>query len=150
MKTKTQKSDATCISNLNHLLAGELSAVETYDQALEHLAKEPLADLIENRDCHSGRVDLLKNKITELGGDPTTTSGVWGGFVRLVEKGASVIGASTVIAALEEGEDRGLAAYRDAGHFDVVSRAIIETELLPAQERTHERMSKLQHSMEKV
>ncbi|MEK7412546.1 MAG: DUF2383 domain-containing protein [Planctomycetota bacterium] len=146
MKTPTQSSTHTCISNLNSFLVGEISAVETYNQALRHLAKEPLSDLIENRDCHIGRVNLLRSKIIELGGVPETTSGAWGGFVRLVEKGASLISTKTVIAALEQGEDRGLADYRDTDDLDDESRMMVEADLLPAQERTHKRMSNLQRT----
>lgn len=136
LHTDTQK----VISNLNSLLRGEISAVETYDQALGHLADRNVDDLIANRDCHRKRVDLIANNIRQHGGTPDTTSGVWGGFARMVERGASLISDRTVVAALEEGEDRGLAQYRQPGDLDPSSIQLIETVLMPKQLETHERM----------
>jgi len=140
MKPLIQSTNDTIISNLNSLLRGEISAVETYNQAVIHLANEPVDDLIANLTCHSKRVDLLKNAITQHGGTPDATSGMWGSLTKLVEKGAALISAKTVIAALEEGEDRGLAQYRKPGDLDPASIQLIHTVLLPRQLETHERM----------
>jgi hypothetical protein len=58
---------------------------------------------------------------------------------------AKLFGRSAVIAILEEGEDRGLADYRTAVVAgDEELRQLIDVELLPAQKRTHGRMSELQ------
>jgi uncharacterized protein (TIGR02284 family) len=136
MHTDTEK----VVANLNSLLRGEISAVETYDQAIGHLKNERIDDLVANRDCHRKRVDLLSSNIRQHGGTPETTSGVWGSFTRMVERGASLISARTVTAALEEGEDRGLAQYRKPGDLDPSSIQLIETVLMPRQLETHERM----------
>jgi hypothetical protein len=141
MKPLIKSTNDTVIANLNSLLRGEISAVETYNQAITHLANEPVGDLIANRNCHSKRVDLLKSTIAQHGGTPDATSGLWGSFTKLVEKGAALISAKTVIAALEEGEDRGLAQYRKPGDLDPASIQLIHTVLLPRQLETHERMS---------
>ena len=130
----------TTISNLNSLLRGEISAVETYNQAISHLTNESIDDLIANRDCHQKRVTLLRSTIAQHGGTPDATSGLWGSLAKLVEKGAAMISAKTVIAALEEGEDRGLAQYRKPGDLDAASIQLIHTVLLPRQLETHERM----------
>ncbi len=140
MKPLISSTNDTVISNLNSLLRGELSAVETYNQAIVHLSAEPVADLIANRDCHSKRVVVLKHNIAEHGGTPDATSGLWGSLTKLVEKGAALISAKTVIAALEEGEDRGLAQYRNPGDLDPSSIQLIHKVLLPRQLETHERM----------
>lgn len=137
----------TVVTNLNSLLRGEISAVETYDQAITHLQDSQIDDLIANRDCHRKRVDLLSGNIRSHGGTPDATSGVWGGFARLVERGASLIGEKSVIAALEEGEDRGLAQYRHPGELDPSSIQLIQTVLLPRQLETHERMRRRQLMM---
>jgi hypothetical protein len=56
-----------------------------------------------------------------------------------VQGGADLLGPRVAIAALEEGEDRGLADYRRLlGKVDADTRFFIETRVLPAQERTHE------------
>lgn len=140
MKPMTHTPPDKVVSNLNSLLRGEISAVETYDQAITHLKDARVDDLIANRDCHRKRVDLIAQNIRSHGGTPDTTSGVWGGFARLVERGASLISDRTVIAALEEGEDRGLAQYRKPGDLDPSSIQLIDTVLLPRQLETHERM----------
>lgn len=128
------------IANLNSLLRGEISAVETYDQAIGHLQDRNIDDLIANRDCHRKRVDLITSTIRQHGATPDTTSGAWGSFARLVERGASLISDRTIVAALEEGEDRGLAQYRDPGDLDASSMQLVQTVLLPRQIETHERM----------
>lgn len=128
------------IANLNSLLRGEISAVETYDQAIGHLQDRDINDLMANRDCHRKRVDLITTILRQDGATPDTTSGAWGGFARLVERGASLISDRAIFAALEEGEDRGLAQYREPGDLDASSMQLIETVLLPRQIETHERM----------
>lgn len=136
----SSSSNDTTIVNLNGLLRGEISAVETYDQAIPHLGNEPVADLIANRDCHDQRVTLLRQRVAEQGGVPDAGSGLWGGLARLVEQGAALISAKAVIATLEEGEDRGLAMYRHPGDLDPSAIQFIHTVLLPRQLETHERM----------
>ncbi len=145
MKPALSSTNDKVVSNLNSLLRGEISAVETYNQAIKQLAQEPLDDLIANRNCHSKRVDLLKSNIAQHGATPDSTSGMWGSFVKLVEKGAALISVKSVIAALEEGEDRGLKQYRSPGDLDPSSIQLIQTVLLPRQLETHERMRVRKH-----
>lgn len=140
MKSQPSTSNETTVSNLNSLLRGEISAVETYNQAISHLTNEVVDDLIANRDCHHKRVTLLRSSIAQHGGTPDATSGLWGSMAKLVEKGAALISSKAVIAALEEGEDRGLAQYRKPGDLDPASIQLIHTVLLPRQLETHERM----------
>jgi bacterioferritin (cytochrome b1) len=135
---------------LNKLLRGELSAVETYRQALERLASSTCAtELMENRRSHEQRVEMLRNHILRLGGKPSDSSGPWGGFARLVEGGAKLFGEKAAIAALEEGEDHGLKLYRDRSDvekLDLATRDLVERSLLPEQERTHRTASALKHA----
>lgn len=146
MKSQPTQADKATISTLNSLLRGELSAVETYNQAIKQLAQEPIRDLVENRDDHARRIGILTQQVATLGGNPETSSGAWGSVAKLVEKSASLAGRKAILAALEEGEDRGLTDYRKASDSidHVASRRVIDTELLPAQKRTHARMSQLQ------
>ena len=139
MSTHTTTNESV-VANLNSLLRGEISAVETYNQAIKHLTNQRVDDLVANRNCHSKRVDLLRSNIIQHGGVPNETSGLWGSFARLVEKGAALISTKSVIAALEEGEDRGLAQYRNPGDMDPSSIQLIETVLLARQLETHDRM----------
>ena len=137
------------VDTLNELLRGEISAVETYRQALSKLTSSPARAQLE--DCersHQLRVEKLRDQVVRLGGRPDETSGAWGAFARLIEGSAKGFGEKAAIAALEEGEDHGLKLYRgDIGKLDPASRTLIEQDVLPAQETTHRTMSTLKHGM---
>ena len=145
MTQETQKT----VKTLNGFLRGEISAVETYRQAMEKLNQSPAR--VQLQDCHGSheqRIPKLRQQITRLGGVPADDSGAWGTFAKLVEGGAKAVGEKAAIAALEEGEDHGLKLYReDLTKLDPGSRQWVERDLLPAQERTHHTMSALKHSM---
>lgn len=140
------------IEHLNSFLRGELSAVETYRMALEKLdANSPVRLEVEAvMQDHQQRVHALREAIITAGGEPTETSGPWGLWAKIVEGGARVFGDKAAIAALEEGEDHGLEDYRDGiddQDLDVQARALVVSQLLPAQQQTHDRMSALKKSM---
>ena len=62
--------------------------------------------------------------------------------------GAKAFGEKAAIAALEEGEDHGLRLYKgDLDKLDPATRTLVETDVLPAQERTHRSLSTLKHAM---
>jgi len=66
----------------------------------------------------------------------------------LREGGAKVLGKKAAIAALEEGEDHGVKDYKaDVKDLDPQVRAMVETQLRPAQKQTHDRLSALKHRM---
>lgn len=142
--TSSSTIDDRSIDTLNSLLKGEISATETYRQAIEKLDDQRLLPLQDNLECHGRRVIALSTRISAMGGKPAQGSGLWGAFARLVEGGAKVFGKDAAIAALEEGEDRGLADYRKClTDLDPVSRRLVEDELFPAQMGTHRVMSEL-------
>ena len=144
--TTNLQTTSKSIEHLNALLRGELSAVETYDQVIAKFSDGPITDLMENRTCHNDRVRVLTKHITQLGGTPSTSSGSWGVLANLTQAGAKLFGLESAINALELGEDKGLDEYRTRfGHLDPASAEIVRTDLLPAQERTHRKMSRLKH-----
>lgn len=136
------------IKNLNELLRGELSALETYGQALSAVASDPEAeqDLRECQESHRDRVERLRLEIVERGGRPDETSGAWGVFAKAVEGGAKTIGVKMAVAALEAGEDHGLREYDQLlPSLDGAARDIVSTAIYPEQRRTHSIMSALKH-----
>jgi demethoxyubiquinone hydroxylase (CLK1/Coq7/Cat5 family) len=137
------------VDKLNEFLRGEMSAVETYRQALEKIESGGTRTQLEQcRRSHEERVNLLQRSITNVGGQPTATSGAWGSFAKLAEGGAKVFGEKAAIAALEEGEDHGLKLYRkDLEKLDASAQELVRTDLLPAQERTHRALSDLKHGL---
>jgi uncharacterized protein (TIGR02284 family) len=145
----TKRNSEQDIDKLNSFLRGEISAVETYDQA-EKLEDDPtVMKMLQNlRDSHAARVQQLSSRISALGGTPDDSSGVWGGFAKLVEGGAKIFGKSAAISALEEGEDHGKRLYSD--NVDELSpdvRSFIRSQIMPEQQRTHDALSALQHQV---
>jgi uncharacterized protein (TIGR02284 family) len=137
------------VETLNSFLRGEISAVETYRQAIGHVSDERIRSQLE--DClhdHEHRVESIRERVEKLGGKPAQGSGIWGTFAKLVQGGADLLGEKTAIQALEEGEDHGLADYqRDMDKTHGEARRFIRMELLPAQKRTHERLSRLKKTL---
>jgi len=146
MQNTTQE---TTVATLNGFLRGEISAVETYRQALDKLQSSPSRmELEECRRSHAQRVERHRQEVVRLGGTPEENSGAWGSFAKLVEGSAKVLGEKAAISALEAGEDHGLKLYRDEMEkLDPTVRSVIESEVLPAQERTHQSLSTLKHSI---
>jgi hypothetical protein len=146
---QTEANANNSIDQLNSFLRGEVSAVETYRQAIAKLSNFTHRSLLE--DCarsHEERVRLLSLEVRRLGGQPSEGSGPWGAFAKLVEGGAQLFGEKAAIAALEEGEDHGRDDYkRDLGDLDPATRRFIETQILPEQLRTHATMSSLKKSL---
>lgn len=132
------------IDKVSGLLRGELSAVETYRLALTKLGASSLQpELIKCQQSHEQRVETLRQWIIENGGQPPAGSGLWGAFAKLVEGGARLFGEKTALAALEEGEDKGLRDYHSA--FEKVSgeaRDLIE-KLRSEQQMTHDTLAGL-------
>jgi demethoxyubiquinone hydroxylase (CLK1/Coq7/Cat5 family) len=138
------------VDTLNSFLRGEISAVETYRQAIEKLRDKPEASTLgECLRSHEQRVSLLSTEIRRRGGEPARGSGSWGAFAKLLEGGAKLFGAKAAIAALEEGEDHGRDDYkRDAAKLEPDARAFVQQQLIPEQLRTHQAMSTLKKRLD--
>ncbi len=137
------------VDQLNSFLRGEISAVETYRQALEALDSSACRpQLAKCKQSHEQRVALLTQQIRGLGGEPATSSGAWGAFAKLVEGGAAAMGDKAAIAVLEEGEDHGNADYkRDLEKLDPTVRAVVAQQIVPMQRETHANMSALKKQL---
>jgi rubrerythrin len=137
------------VETLNGFLRGEISAVETYRQAIDRIRTSSTRAQLEScQRSHEQRVLQLRDQVRTLGGTPAEGSGAWGGFVRLVEGGAKLFGEKSAISALEEGEDHGLELYRKGlEKLDVDSRSFVERAVIPAQEQTHRTVSALKHTV---
>ncbi len=137
------------VEKLNSFLRGEISAVETYRQALDAV-KDPSArrQLLDCEQSHEARIQALRQRILGIGGTPSETGGAWAVFAKAVEGGAKLLGEKAAIQALEEGEDHGLNDYKqDRDALDADTRAFVDSELLPAQERTHGTLSSLKRML---
>ena len=135
----TETRDAG-VAKLQECLRSELSAAETYELALKSVTHVGLhRTLQEILVSHSRRTALLREKLTGLGAEAPTDSGVWGAFAKVFQLGADLLGDRVAIAALEEGEDRGVELYsKDLAECDAKTRKLIDNDLLPEQRRTHD------------
>lgn len=130
--------DDDAIEQLKSFCRGEMSAVETYRQALTAAREERVVEqLRRNLASHEARVQMLRRRIEELGGDPPSSSGPWGAFAKVVERTAVALGDRTALSVLAEGEDHGLKDYRnDLEELDSESHVLVRDVILPQQEST--------------
>src|SRR5690349_463556 len=105
----------TVTTTLNSLLRGEMSAIETYRQAIEKLDNQTGAeDLHWLRTEHRDAADALWHHVEQHGGKPSEGSGPWGTFAKAVEGTAKLFGNAAALKALKEGEEHGLKEYQAA------------------------------------
>jgi hypothetical protein len=120
-----------CIDVCNSLLRGELSAVETYTQAIEKFDTEvELTALRGIRSDHEKAASRLREHLIDMGAEPAADSGAWGGLVT-----AKMLGESPALAMLEKGEQHGIDEYQEALEDpNVMSeiKQVIRGELLPS------------------
>ena len=125
---------------LNKLLRGEISAIETYQQALEKLDDTKNATEIRRlHDEHIQAANVLRRHVHEHGGQPDKGSGAWGAFAKAVEGTAKLFGNAAAMKALKEGEEQGVSDYESAlkdGDLPADCKELIQTRLLP-QTRAH-------------
>jgi uncharacterized protein (TIGR02284 family) len=129
------------IETLNKLLKDELSATETYQQALAKLREDTglgeLEDLMPIYENHKEAVSSLQALISRLGGTPCEDSGTWGTWAKIVQGGANILGKKAALKALQGGEKSGAEDYEEALQDTELPsdvRSLIETKLLPAQQ----------------
>jgi uncharacterized protein (TIGR02284 family) len=124
-------------SAANSLLRGEMSAVETYEQALPRFdatngANELQRVLMEHRDS----VSRLRALVRDEGGDPAEASGMWGYWAGMVTGLARLTGRGPTLQAMYQGEDHGRNEYESALKDDTVPAEVkeeVRTRLLPRQ-----------------
>jgi uncharacterized protein (TIGR02284 family) len=129
------------IEILNKLLKNELSAKETYQQAVDKLKEDVSLGESEHLqpiyEAHKDAVSSLQALIYRLEGIPCDDSGAWGTWAKIVLEGANMLGKKAALRALHEGEKNGAEDYKKVLQETELSsevRALIETKLLPAQQ----------------
>lgn len=127
------------IRQLNSLLRGEISAVETYDIALKKLDDTTTAEATQLRAIaqeHGEAAQTLREHIREIGGNPETSSGAWGAFAKSVSSVASIFGDSSALKSLKEGEEHGLKDYQRAMRdLDPECAGLLTERFIPANQR---------------
>ena len=103
---------------MNKLLKSELSAIETYQQALEKKDTDPahvtaidaLSRILAD---HRRAASRIEAEIRQKGGEPVHSSGAWGTWSTIVMGTAQLFGDKATLKALKEGEQSGLKEYED-------------------------------------
>jgi len=120
---------------LNHLLQVEVSAVETYTQAMNRFNDlEVISELQAVRDEHSRAVRALRDQIIQFGATPADSSGAWSTFNVTGLDTMDAIGPATVLAVLCQGEEHGVREYEavlDQNDLHLDHQRLIRTRLLP-------------------
>ena len=136
-----------CIDVCNSLLRGEISAVETYTQAIDKFRNDPEISTLEQiRSEHVESANRLRENVRSMGGAPSNDSGAWGAFSKMVEGAAKLMGSSAALKGLKQGESYGKNNYEDALRNDDVMpgcKDMIRRELLPRQVRHLELLDQL-------
>ena len=130
-------SNESITDTCNKLLRGELSAIETYTQAIDKFAPDAGGSPLEGiRADHVANAGSLRKLVGECGEEPATSSGPWGSFATTVEGVATLLGESPALMILQQGEEHGIREYEEALDDDDLSESVkdlIRETLLPAQ-----------------
>lgn len=139
----------TIVDRLNSFLREELTAVESYRQALEgRSAFSGKTELSQCQGSHEERAKVLRERIEALGGKPADTTGLVGAAVKVAEGAAVAMGGNAAISLLEIGEDRILRDYRKRiPAFEDDVRVFLESKVLAQQEYTHHTLSEIKRRL---
>ena len=138
------------VEEFNSYLAGEKSAVETFNLALKKAADAHILQTLQ--DCklsHALRVVALERCIEQLGGQPSEGAGLWGPFAKFSQNTAGT--DRDAIALLEQSEAERLVNYESQRSLvEGPVLAMLEGELLPAQHVTHLSLSALLKELDPI
>lgn len=136
-------AESEAVKELNGLLEGEMSAVETYRQAMKQVTNAELEKALKN---HEMAVTELRNQVTNAGGTPVSSSGLWGTWTKTVEGTAKAISNETALKALREGEQHGIDEYHEALKDKAVpepTKDLIRSKYLPNQQTHLDNLNKI-------
>jgi hypothetical protein len=137
----TGDASGLVVPRLNALLRGEISATETYRNVLEKAAGQGHDQIVEQLRAiqveHGRASQVIRQRIVELGGEPSDSSGIWGVWAQTVQGTYTLFGGDTGgVRALRDGEEHGLGEYESAlNEVDAESIRLIQEQLLPGQRR---------------
>jgi uncharacterized protein (TIGR02284 family) len=138
------------IDKVEKLLKNELSAAETYHQALEKFEEEnqrkEIAYLEPIYEEHTEAVSELQEKIQQMGGTPTSDSGLWGSWSEAVMSGAELLGKDAMLNALLAGEKSGLDDYEQAAQDPEIPSevsALIQAKFVASQQENIRAINRL-------
>ena len=136
----TAATTSAAVTQLNSFLRGEISAAETYRMAIDKASDSDNAAnvglLREIQEEHGRAAQAIRDRIRELGGEPSDSSGAWGAWAKTVQGAMNLFGDAAALKSLKEGEEHGLKDYNEGlDDIDVTSRQLVQNQLIPAQQR---------------
>jgi hypothetical protein len=139
----TSDNPNNAVQQLNSFLRGEISAAETYRMAIDKVADSErvaasanLGLLREIQEEHGRAAQALRDRIRELGGQASDSSGAWGTWAKFTQGTANLFGDASSLKALKEGEEHGLKDYQaGVNGIDATSAELVDNQLIPAQQR---------------
>lgn len=132
------------VQQLNSLLRGEISACETYRMAIDKIADsdqismDNASILREIERDHGIAAQQIRQRIEQLGGEASDSSGAWGVWAQSVQGTMNLFGDTSALKSLKEGEEHGLKDLEEAlneNGVDNASRELIANQLIPQQQR---------------
>jgi len=127
------------MKQVDELIRGEISAVESFRTVLGKIKDTSERSALEQMlQDHVRAVDKLKRFAEPEFESEAETSGPWGAFTTAFAGGASFFGDKAALSALKVGEQHGINEYQEAIKDNSINqevRTLIQTELLPNQER---------------
>lgn len=141
MMTESSNTGDEAIQQLNSFLRGEISAAETYRMAIDKAGGSDdnaanLGLLREIQEEHGRAAQAIRDRIRELGGEPSDSSGAWGAWAKFTQGTANLFGDAASLKSLKEGEEHGLKDYQDGvDDIDATSADLVGNQLIPAQQR---------------
>src|SRR4051812_30165017 len=129
--------DEAC-RQLNSFLRGEISAAETYRMAIDKAADSDknsanLGLLREIQEEHGRAAQAIRDRIRELGGEPSDSSGAWGAWAKFTQGTANLFGDASSLKSLKEGEEHGLKDFEEGlDDIDASSAELVQNQLIPA------------------
>ena len=131
------------VRQLNSFVRGEISAAETYRMAIDKVADSEAASATANlgllreiQEEHGRAAQALRDRIRELGGEPSDSSGAWGAWAKFTQGTANLFGDASSLKSLKEGEEHGLKDYQEGvDDIDMISAELVNNQLIPAQQR---------------
>ena len=133
--------------DLHAILRGEISARQTYEQALEKVDSHPESQKLRNLlNDHKFAENFWRKELKMKDEKPESDSGAWGTVAQTVIGAAKVFGETSTLRALKEGEEYGLKQYRDLLESEQISPTLktkINNVFIPNQKKHIERIDTL-------
>lgn len=116
------------IDTLNELLKGEHMAMQVYEKTKKIQEDTQVQEMLSKfAQDHQRHIDLLSQRVKELGGTPQDKTGFPGIMVDVTTTINAIQGPKHLLKQLYDGEDKGIHSYEDRiDELDPVSQYVVK------------------------